>query len=177
MKIRVVRKYLTGSSTIGKLYINGVFFCYTLEDVVRETKIAGETAIPYGKYPISLYNSPKFGADTPMINNVPNFTYILIHSGNDAQDTKGCLLVGYGMKDNYITKSREAYSDLQNLIEDAIRSGEPVSISFVYEEAEILRKVLLVLALIAAVYLIYRYYKPVIALLTGTRSPALNYSS
>lgn len=81
-------------------------FCYTLEDTVRdinkngifdgeETKIYGETAIPFGFYHGQVTYSPKFKRDMPLIKDVPEFTGIRIHGGNDEDDTYGCLLVAH----------------------------------------------------------------------------------
>lgn len=105
MKLRLERRFLGNSYTIGKLYIDGSYFCDTLEDKVRdlnkngkfdngEVKIYGETAIPYGTYKISVTYSPKFKRDLPLLENVPNFEGIRIHRGNTAKDTSGCILLG-----------------------------------------------------------------------------------
>lgn len=116
MELKLTRKYLKDEYTIGHLYINGVYFCDVLEDKVRdynkdgdlndvgETKVYGKTAIPYGRYRISLnIRSPKFslrpeylwcGGYLPRLLDVPHFEGILIHAGNYAAESAGCLLVG-----------------------------------------------------------------------------------
>lgn len=89
------------------MYIDGEFFCFTLEDVVREQvgkpveewKVKGVTAIPRGTYKVTLEESPKFGPDTMTINDVPGFSNIRIHSGNTEKDTEGCLILGYRTSD------------------------------------------------------------------------------
>lgn len=81
-------------TTIGRLYRNDKFFCYTLEDATRTNKIKGETAIPEGTYPLKLTYSPKYKKDMPLIDDVPNFQGIRIHIGNSHRDTEGCILVG-----------------------------------------------------------------------------------
>ena len=93
MKIEVERKLYTEQSTIGELSIDGKFFCYTLEDTVRQpgVKVYSKTAIPSGAYEVTLTHSPKFGRLMPLLNNVPNYVGVRIHSGNDANDTEGCL--------------------------------------------------------------------------------------
>ena len=95
------RKYLKEGYTVGVLSLDGeTRFCDTLEDKVRDFgingdgKVYGETAIPYGDYVIKSYNSPKFGKVLPLLVGVKGFTYILIHSGNNARHTEGCILVG-----------------------------------------------------------------------------------
>lgn len=89
--------------THGAIYDeDGQWVCFALEDVVREKrgvpvrewKIAGETAIPEGRYRVTLERSPRFGENTITINDVPGFSYIRIHAGNDHTDTDGCPLVG-----------------------------------------------------------------------------------
>ena len=96
MKVTVKRTFKGSEYTIGKLYIDGAYFCDTLEDVVRPTgvKIPGKTAIPAGTYKVKKTMSPRFKTILPEILNVPNFTGVRIHSGNTAKDTEGCLLLG-----------------------------------------------------------------------------------
>ena len=105
MELRLERLWPKEAYTIGRLYINNEFFCNTLEDKIvdknkngifdnGEKKVYGESAIPYGTYKI-IYNwSPKFGRNLPRLLNVPHFEGILIHSGNTAADSAGCILVG-----------------------------------------------------------------------------------
>ena len=105
MKLLLKRIALRDTYTIGKIYIDGEYFCDTLEDKVRdlnkngvfdgdEKKVYGETAIPYGTYQVILSYSPKFKRILPELLDVPCFTGIRIHRGNTEKDTAGCLLVG-----------------------------------------------------------------------------------
>ena len=98
MKLRVERRFLKPEYTIGRLDVDGKFFCDTLEDRVRdlsrEKKIAGETAIPAGCYEVVVNWSPRFRRRLPRLLNVPGFEGILIHRGNTPEDTAGCILVG-----------------------------------------------------------------------------------
>ena len=96
MQITVKRTFKGAEYTIGHLYIDGAYFCDTLEDTVRPAgqKIAGKTAIPAGTYKVKKTYSPRFKTTLPEILNVPNFTGVRIHSGNTAKDTDGCLLLG-----------------------------------------------------------------------------------
>ena len=94
MKLLLQRIAQTPEYTIGRLYIDDKFFCNTLEDAVREEKIAGKTAIPEGIYNVVVNRSPKFKRDLPLLLDVPNFEGIRIHRGNTAKDTSGCILVG-----------------------------------------------------------------------------------
>lgn len=94
MKLYLLRKYKGTDYTIGQLFVDGEYFCDTLEDVVRESKIKHETAIPSGTYKVELTFSAKFKKILPILINVPNFEGIRIHAGNSKSDTSGCILVG-----------------------------------------------------------------------------------
>lgn len=97
MKVEVKRIFKGKNYTIGKLFIDGAYFCDTLEDAVRPAgvKIAGKTAIPAGTYLVKKTMSPRFKKVLPEILNVPNYTGVRIHAGNTAADTEGCLLLGF----------------------------------------------------------------------------------
>lgn len=87
------------NGTLGKLSINGEFFCYTLEDIDRQMedggeKVPGDTCIPRGMYEIIVNYSQRFRRDMPLLLNVPDFSGIRIHNGSFVADTEGCLLVG-----------------------------------------------------------------------------------
>ena len=102
--------------TIGHLYIDGVKVCDTLEDTVRDVKIKHETAIPEGEYPVLLTYSPKFKKVLPLIQHVPNFTGIRIHSGNTAKDTSGCILVGENKVKGKVINSRATFNKLMEIL-------------------------------------------------------------
>ncbi len=112
MQITIKRLYKTNTSTIGELFINGVFECFTLEDVERPVKIKNETAIPKGTYKVIINQSNRFKRLLPLLLNVPNFEGIRIHSGNSNHDTEGCILVGQTRNKNYIGQSRKAFNKL-----------------------------------------------------------------
>tara|TARA_R110000782_G_scaffold190556_2_gene280422 strand:- start:1415 stop:1810 length:396 start_codon:yes stop_codon:yes gene_type:complete len=112
MKLELKRKIFTDDSTIGELYIDGVFTCYTLEDKVRDKKIYGITAIDYGEYEVIISYSNRFKQFMPLLLKVPNFEGIRIHSGNKSADTEGCILVGSSKSLNFIGNSRVTYRGL-----------------------------------------------------------------
>ena len=135
MEIKLTREIFTPESTIGKLTINGQFVCYTLEDCDRflekdpSKKIKGKTAIPTGRYGISRTLSPRFKKVLPRLANVPGFEGVLIHTGNTAKDTEGCILVGRTRSVNVVGESRLAFSDLDARIRAALEAGEKVWLS------------------------------------------------
>lgn len=124
MNLTLRRKWLTDQSTIGELYVDGAFFSYTLEDVLRPegVKIKRETAIPAGRYEVIMGWSNRFQKPMPRLCHVPNFDGILIHAGNTKDDTSGCILVGKMRGDNRITESRSAFNRLYNLLAEAALS-------------------------------------------------------
>ena len=120
MKIKVKRYDFKDTYTVGRLYIDDVYFCYTLEDKVREgAKVNGQTAIPAGTYDVIIDDSARFGKPMPHILNVPNFTGVRIHAGNTSKDTDGCILLGhtYAGKD-FIGNSKLAYDVFFNKLKE-----------------------------------------------------------
>ncbi len=117
--------------TIGKLYINNQYFCDTLEDTDRgltqsmteqqigSKKVYGETAIPTGTYRIIISYSNKFKKQMPLLLNVPGFAGIRIHSGNTEKDSLGCILVGKNKAVGKVLESRDTYSKLFSILQEA----------------------------------------------------------
>jgi len=112
MQITIKRLHKTDKSTIGELLIDGVFECYTLEDVERPVKIKAETAIPKGTYKVIVNMSNRFKRLMPLLLNVPNFEGVRMHAGNTNHDTEGCILVGRTRSKDFIGQSRKAYEKL-----------------------------------------------------------------
>jgi hypothetical protein len=126
MKLKVVRKWFTDKSTIGELFIDNVFECYTLEDVTRPkgVKIDGKTAIPIGDYKIVVDFSNRFQKLMPHVLNVPGFEGIRIHAGNTDKDTEGCLLLGQSKGSDFIGSSKLALASFLSKLENGLKSGE-----------------------------------------------------
>jgi len=133
MKLRLERLQLDPDCTIGALFVDGTFDCWTLEDTVRPdgVKIAGETAVPFGTYAIDITQSPRFGRLLPLLIGVHNFVGIRIHPGNTAHDTEGCILVGSDRHHKWIGKSKAAFDTLFPKLRDAKARGERIAIEIV----------------------------------------------
>lgn len=114
--------------TIGKLYIDGCYYCDVLEDTDRgldddmkeseilKKKIKGQTAIPTGTYPVKITYSPKYKKLMPLIENVKGYSGIRIHSGNTHKDTEGCLLVGKNKEVGKVLESRKTFNALYKIL-------------------------------------------------------------
>jgi hypothetical protein len=129
MNIRLERAPSSEHSTISKVYVDGQFECYILEDVVRAIKIYGQTAIPVGVYPIVITYSNHFGRDLPLLVGVGGYEGVRIHPGNTAKDTEGCLLPGTTCGVDEVGNSRVAFEALYAKIQTAIAIGEPVTLT------------------------------------------------
>lgn len=149
MKITVKREFFSDSETLGSMFINDKFFCYTLEDFDRKLqanqssseiafkKIYGRTAIPAGEYRVILSLSNRFKRIMPEVLNVKGFAGIRIHGGNTHENTEGCILVArnqyigkpspFGKIMNWIQGSTE--SQLTKLIQKAIHKNEKVTLT------------------------------------------------
>lgn len=145
MEIVLKRMARKEAYTIGRLYVDGMLVCNTLEDRDRlffgQDKVMHETAIPCGRYSVSLNSySPKFGNRSfyketcggclPLINNVPGFTGIRIHCGNTVDDTSGCILVGINDKVGRVSNSQATFKTLMDkYLTPARQRREPVYIT------------------------------------------------
>lgn len=133
MKLELKRIIFTDRTTIGELSIDGVFFCHTLEDKDRKLesggrKIPEKTAIPRGEYEVDITFSNRFKKYLPELKNVPQFTGIRIHPGNNETNTEGCILVGDKVDDYSIMNSRVTFNDLFDLLEAAKTRGEKINL-------------------------------------------------
>ena len=147
MKLTVVRHQFGTDATCGILYIDGVFECYTLEDQYQAVKVMHETCIPEGTYNIEFRKTGGFHAKYSEryknahygmlhIQDVPNFTYILIHTGNTDEHTSGCLIVGETQqdleisKDGFIGSSTVAYKKMYAKVAGQLLQGKKVTIEY-----------------------------------------------
>ena len=121
MKLELIRDTRSKNATSGKLYIDGVFQCYTLEDTERLYKVKGVTAIPKGIYKVIINMSNRFKKLMPLLIDVPEFAGVRIHCGNTNEDTEGCILVGREVhtdinKELVLKYSGLAFEDLMKTI-------------------------------------------------------------
>ncbi len=135
MELFVHRRWFYEQYTGGDLYLDGRFFCNTLEDRVRDPgeKVPGQTAIPAGKYHVALTMSRRFGKVMPEIQDVKGFAGIRIHAGNTAADTSGCILVGIaqrlGETQAFLTQSQATFGLLMAKLIAAEKRGEDINIT------------------------------------------------
>lgn len=133
MNLLLIRDMFSKQCTLGKMFVNGVYECETLEDFDRHietigVKVDGQTAIPRGKYKVIIDQSNRFKRDLPRLLEVPYFEGIRIHSGNTSGDTEGCILVGSARSGDSVVKSRLAFDAIFNKLEAANRRGEEIFI-------------------------------------------------
>lgn len=152
MNILVNRIAKRETYTIGKLYVDGKYICDTIEDKDRgltntasiaeiaKKKVKHQTAIPTGTYTVTLkVKSPKYstkpyfvnycGAYMPRLLNVPGFEGVLIHTGNTADDSSGCIIVGYNTQVGKVLNSKKAFEVLYPILKNASDRGEKITIT------------------------------------------------
>lgn len=130
MQLKLIRTKSNTAYTEGKLYIDGVYFCDTLEDQdrglyqhmslaeIKAVKVYGETCIPYGTYKVELTYSPKFKKIMPEILNVKGFVGVRMHNGSYTYHSSGCPLVGIKYKDGMLTNSRKTFNELMQKLQN-----------------------------------------------------------
>lgn len=153
MKLELKRRFRGPNYTIGSLFINGVYECDTIEDVdrgltdsmsvdeIKAKKIYGRTAIPTGTYRIDMNTvSPKFkdrswakfcGGKLPRLLDVKGYEGVLIHVGNKAEDTLGCILVGDNKIKGQVINSTATFQELYGELLKAKIKGEEITINIV----------------------------------------------
>jgi len=147
MKLQVVRTQFGKDATNGLLFIDGVFECYTLEDQYQAVKVMHETCIPEGTYDIKFRKTGGFHAKYSAryknahygmlhLQDVPGFTYILIHTGNTDEHTSGCLIVGETQQDldinfnGMVGSSAVAYKKMYSKVANQLLQGKEVTIEY-----------------------------------------------
>lgn len=127
--------------TIGRLFVNGIYLCDTIEDTdrgltkdmpleeIQRIKVKSETAIPTGTYQVILNMSARFKRPLPLLIGVPGYEGIRIHPGNTEKDTEGCILPGLNKVKGQVVESRAQFGKVFSLINDAITAGEKVTIT------------------------------------------------
>ena len=138
MDILVDRYIRSEKSTIGKIYVDGEFECFSMEDrdrslsstmpieVIKQKKVKGWTAIPEGKYKCIIMHSEHFGRELPLLLNVPGYNGVRIHPGNTSADTEGCILPGESRSVDFVGNSRLAFEKLFSKINKTIAAGQQV---------------------------------------------------
>jgi hypothetical protein len=136
MKLTLNRNTRSAESTIGDLLINDEFFCYVLEDFdrgltssmseseIQQKKVYAKTAIPKGTYKVVITFSPRFKQYMPLLLNVKGFIGIRIHTGNVANHSEGCLILGMTKSTNFVGQSKIAYSRLMAKLKKVEKTEE-----------------------------------------------------
>lgn len=157
MKLTVQRKVfnIEGSrTTIGELFIDGKFFCYTAEDEVRADgiKVMHQTAIPVGEYNVIVNLSKTFKREMILLYNTKDFavqkgnvrfTGVRIHGGNDATNSSGCILVGYNVNDDLTRIYGTAEKELTQIVKDAINNRQKVTLEVQVKICDGLSKIMI----------------------------------
>lgn len=134
MELTLNRIYKGETYTIGHLYANKQYICDTIEDKVRilnteDDKVYKQTAIPKGRYKVILTYSPHFHKILPELLNVPFFKNIRIHSGNDENDSAGCIIVGENKIKGKVINSKQTLNKLMQILKPINNSGEEIYIN------------------------------------------------
>ena len=134
MKLKLVRSKSTAKSVEGRLYIDGVFECFTVEDAERIVKVQNETAIPKGVYKVIMSKSTRFKRIMPEVLDVPGYAGIRIHAGNSSKDTEGCIIVGSindRDDDDWVGGSIVARDRLYTKLSKAFKAKEEITLEVV----------------------------------------------
>lgn len=129
MRIKVERKWKKDKYIIGRMYLDGEYFCNTLEPPWKNN--ARYTAIPEGIYEVVMDYSPKFKRVLPLLMNVPGRSSVRIHRGNYPKDTQGCFLVGENTKVGAVLNSTKYEQRICKLVSEAKARKEMVTIQIV----------------------------------------------
>lgn len=143
MKILLKRTAKRPTYTIGKIYVDGQYVCDCIEDKdrglkqsmtleqINKLKVYGQTAIPTGEYKVTLnVISPKYskstwykqnanGARVPRILNVKGFDGVLIHTGNTAEDSHGCIIIGQNKEVGKVINSKETFKKFYQILQSS----------------------------------------------------------
>lgn len=133
-----------GETTVGLLYIDKKFYCYTLEDTHHDIKVPGDTRIPAGNYELKLKKevtplTEKYRTRYPEwftfhleLQGVPGFTSIYIHNGGDHGDTEGCILVSDSLSvsdtKTFLTNSRNTFKTLYKFLSAHLENNKKILI-------------------------------------------------
>ena len=122
INLLLIRDTFSKESTIGELFINGERICDTLENPWQDNQ-RNISCIPEGVYPVRLRLPRESGTRDYihlLVKDVKDRDYILIHIGNTAKDTSGCILVGLGSQQDFVSNSTLA---MDLLIKEILHLG------------------------------------------------------
>lgn len=131
INLQMIRYHACPAGTLGQLFLDGRHLCYTLEPALYDVAKSQHPAIVAGQYLIASHDSPRFGEKLPILQDVPGRKYILIHAGNAAKDTQGCILVGLSASRwpaPRLAESRRALALVNSVVLSALDKGQKVTI-------------------------------------------------
>ena len=152
MRLELTRIYNCPTYCIGRLRVDGVYVSDVIEDTdrgldqswtlaeIKKKKVYKMTAIPTGTYDVTLaIQSPKFvtyeyyrdfcNGYLPRLIGVKGFEGVLIHKGNKASQSAGCLLVGYNTIKGKVTSSQSAFEKLYKILKAASDARDKITIT------------------------------------------------
>ena len=143
LKVLLDRRWAKPDYSIGRWYVNGELWCNTLEptdrglvssmstEEIKKIKVKGKTAIPKGKYQITMSYSPKFKRYLPLINDIKCFSRVLVHVGNYPKDTEACVLLGKNNKVGMVSNSTYWVNKFVEKVNETINHGEIVTLEII----------------------------------------------
>lgn len=135
MNLEIHRHTATPTSTLGDLYIDGAFFCRTLERPdADQPEVSGAVCIPLGSYGCAVTYFPHMKEDAPLLSGTEHRTGIFIHVGNYPKDSEGCILVGLSQSRDFVGNSKDAFERLMERIK-----GQPLAVEITTGDAFVIR--------------------------------------
>lgn len=141
MEITVERLWKKDTYTVGRMYVDGEFFCNTLEDKdrglsddmsveeIKKIKVYSQTAIPTGEYNVTTVYWNKHKDYFPAVNGVKGFAGILIHGGVNEEHTLGCILIGENKIKGKLLNSHPYVRKLTTMVREAKKIDERVTLN------------------------------------------------
>lgn len=151
LELLVERNLFGDTYTMGRFYVDGMPFGDTIEpcslhlsnsmplEEIKAKKVYGKTAIPMGRYKLSLEVSPslkgrsyakKYGGKFPYLVDVPCWNSVMIHPFNRGSESRGCISVAEYLSPGVVKNATKGYQDLMDFyLVPAFERGQDVYIT------------------------------------------------